>query len=114
MKNKEYQSIIKMIEYINLANKYTDNITLKKFSDNDMILNATVFVISQIGELVKNLDNDFRKKYSEVDWGILKGLRNKIVHDYEGIQINLIWSIIKEDLPQLKNDLQKMIDNETT
>ena len=108
MKNKEYQSIIKMIEYINRAEQYTRGLTFEEFSEDMKTIDATVLVISQIGELVKNLGKDFQKQYSFVDWKVLKGLRNKIVHDYEGIRIDLIWSIVKEDVPQLKNDLQKI------
>lgn len=109
MKNKEYQSIIKMIEYINRAEQYTKNITFQEFSNNNMIIDATVFAISQIGELVKNLDKEFQKEYSSVKWHILKGLRNRIIHDYEGIQLNLIWTIVKEDIGQLRNDLENIL-----
>lgn len=73
-----------------------------------MIIDATVLVVSQVGKLVKNFDSNFQKQYSNIRWRAIKNLRNKIVHDYEGIQINLIWSIVKEDLPQLKSDLQKI------
>lgn len=95
MKNKEYQSINKMIEYINKAEKYTNNVTFEEFSENEMIVDATVFAISQIGELVKNIEQDFQKEHFNIKWYILKGLRNRIVHDYEGINLDLIWAIVK-------------------
>ena len=63
MKNKEYRSIIKMIEYINRAEQYTKNFTFEDFSNDIKTIDATVLVISQIGELVKNLDKDFQKQY---------------------------------------------------
>lgn len=112
MKNKEYQSIVKMIEYINRAEQYTSNITFEEFSNNIMIIDATVLVISQMGELVKNLGKDFQKQYCNIRWNILKGIRNRIVHDYEGINLEIIWSIVKKDIPQLKINLQKIIDRE--
>lgn len=110
MKDKEYQTIIKMIEYIDRVECYTKNMTFETYSNDMKTIDATVLVISQIGELVKNLDNDFQKEYSNIKWHILKGLRNRIVHDYEGVKINLIWSIISKDLQPLKNDLQQIID----
>ncbi len=112
MRNKEYQSIVKMIEYINRAERYTSNFTFEEFSNNNMVIDATVLVISQMGELVKNLDKDFQKQYSSIRWNILKGLRNRIVHDYEGINLEIIWSIVKRDVPRLKIDLQKIINHE--
>lgn len=112
MKNNEYQCIKKMIEYINRAEQYTMNITFKEFSNNIMTIDATVFAISQIGELVKNLDKNFQNKYCSIKWHILKGLRNRIIHDYEGINLELIWSIVKKDIIQLRCDLQEILNNE--
>ncbi len=111
MKNNEYQCIRKMIDYINRAEKYTENINFEEFSEDTMIIDATVFAISQIGELVKNLDKDFQNKYNNIKWHILKGLRNRIIHDYEGINLELIWSIAKKDIIQLRYDLQQILDN---
>lgn len=48
-------------------------------------------------------------KYPNIEWLIIKNLRNKIVHDYEGIKLNFIWDIITKDLIQLKADLEKII-----
>lgn len=112
MKNKEYQSITKMIEYIERAELYTRGMTFKEFSEDIKTIDATVLVISQIGELVKNFDKDFQQKYTTIKWHILKGVRNRIVHDYEGINLKVVWFIITNDLQPLKNDLQKIIDNQ--
>lgn len=111
MKNKEYQSINKMIQYIEMAKKYTNNITFEQFENDDMIVNATVFVLSQIGELVKNLDNKFQNENTNIKWYILKGLRNRIVHDYEGINLETVWAIIKEDITQLEQDLNEILNS---
>lgn len=73
-------------------------------------MDATIFAISQIGELVKNISKEFQKKYSKIKWTIIKGLRNRIVHDYEGINLKLIWVIIKKDIPQLKQDLKDLLN----
>ena len=105
MKNKEYMSLKKMIQYINKALKYTDGCDFKSFSSNEEKVDATVFAISQIGELVKNISKETMEKYSNIEWIIIKNLRNKIVHDYEGIKLNFIWDIITKDIMQLKVDI---------
>ena len=51
------------------------------------------------------------EKYTNIEWVIIKNLRNKIVHDYDGIKLNLIWDIITNDIVQLKLNLQKILDN---
>lgn len=112
MKNKEYISLKKMIEYINKALRYTDGCDFESFSNNEEKVDATVFAISQIGELVKNISQETMKTYPNIEWIIIKNLRNKIVHDYEGIKLNFIWDIITKDIVQLKEDLEKILEND--
>ena len=109
MKNKEYMSLKKMIEYISKALKYTEGCSFETFSRNEEKVDATVFAISQIGELVKNITKETMERYNNIEWIIIKNLRNKIVHDYEGINLNLIWDIITDDIIQLKMDLEKIL-----
>ncbi len=111
MKNKEYMSIKKMIEYIDKALRYTEGCDFESFSENEEKVDATVFAISQIGELVKNISKETMEEYPQIEWIILKNLRNKIVHDYEGIKLNFIWDIITEDIISLRDNLQKILDN---
>lgn len=105
MKNKEYYSIKKMLEYIDKVEKYTKELSFESFANNEMVIDATVFAISQIGELVRNIGKEFQKEHSTIKWSIIKGLRNRIVHDYEGINLRMIWTIVKVDIPKLKQDL---------
>lgn len=111
MKNKEYMSLKKMIEYINKALKYTEGCNFESFSDNEEKVDATVFAISQIGELVKNISKETMEKYPNVEWIVIKNLRNKIVHDYEGIKLNFIWDIVTNDIIQLKVNLEEILKN---
>lgn len=101
-----------MIEYINKALRYTDGCDFESFSNNEEKVDATVFAISQIGELVKNISQETMKTYPNIEWIIIKNLRNKIVHDYEGIKLNFIWDIITKDIVQLKEDLEKILEND--
>ena len=112
MKNKEYVAITKMIEYINKSLKYTDKYTFEDFIKDEKTVDATVFSISQIGELVKNISQETMKKYSNIEWNMIKGLRNRIVHDYEGISLKNIWYILQNDILDLKESLQQIIDKE--
>ena len=109
MKNKEYISLTKMIEYINKATKYTEKYTFEQFCKDEKTIDATVFAISQIGELVKNISEETKNKYSNIEWNMIKGLRNRIVHDYEGINLNSIWYVLKNDIINLKGDIQEIL-----
>ena len=112
LKNKEYMSLKKMIDYIDKALRYTKGYTFEKFCENEEKVDATVFAISQIGELVKNISKETMEKYPNIEWIIIKNLRNKIVHDYEGIKLTFIWDIISNDLPELKEKLERIINDE--
>lgn len=111
MKDKEITSINKMINYIDRALKYTEEITFEQFENNQEKQDATIFSISQIGELVKNIDESTQNEHPNIEWIIIKNLRNKIVHDYDGINLNIIWDIIKNDLKPLREKLKKLIQN---
>lgn len=109
MKNKEYLSLKKMIEYIDKAQKYTHNYTFEEFCEDEKTIDATIFTVSQIGELVKNISEELQQENNHIEWRTIKSLRNRIVHDYEGINLKLIWFIVKNDLIELKEQLEKII-----
>lgn len=79
MKNQKI--IFKIINYIESILKYTKNIDYGEFKDNSMMVEACVFNLSQIGELVNKLDKEYMEGYPEVSWFKMMGLRNRIVHD---------------------------------
>ena len=65
-----------------------------------------------MGELVKNLDDEFKKNHPGIKWNQIYGLRNRIVHDYEGVNLELVWEIIEQDAPSLIIDLKYIQNNE--
>jgi uncharacterized protein with HEPN domain len=101
--------VSKIIEYIDKILGYTAGVDMKTFGENSMMLEACVFCMSQIGELVTIMDDDFKERYADIPWFSIANLRNRIVHDYEGVKVLLIWDIIENDLPDLKRDLEKLI-----
>lgn len=112
MRSKEYESFIKIIGYIDKAIKYTKGYDFEKFCSDDKTIDATVFAISQIGELIKNVSKETMNKYNSIEWNMIKGLRNRIVHDYDGIILKSIWYVINNDLPELKEQVEIIIKEE--
>ena len=105
MNNKEKYAILKMIEYINKSIDYTKDLSYELFEKDIKTQDATIFNISQIGELVRNITDETISKYNNIEWRMIKGLRNRIIHDYDGINLTNIWYTIENDLPILKKDL---------
>lgn len=106
MKNKII--VEKILKYISKIIAYTQDTDYDNFINNSILIEACVFNLSQIGELANKIDTEFEKAHSDIPWRIMYGLRNKIVHDYEGVNFILIWDIIKNDLPDLNNQLEKL------
>ena len=113
MKSSEYISLNKMISYIDKVIKYTDKYDFEQFCKDDKTIDATIFNISQIGELIKNISKETMKKYPFIEWGMIKGLRNRIIHDYEGINLKNIWYIRNNDLCELKEKLEEILKKES-
>ncbi|WP_326909776.1 HepT-like ribonuclease domain-containing protein [Sedimentibacter sp. MB31-C6] len=108
MKNQKI--IQKIINYIDSVLKYTSNTTYDEFRNNSMMAEACVFNLSQIGELVNKLDKEYIVNNPEIPWFKMKGLRNRLVHDYEGVNLKLIWEIIEIDIIVLKKKLSKLYE----
>ena len=102
--------MLKIISYINSILDYTSNVDYIEFRNNGMMVEACVFNLSQIGELVNKIDKEFISKHPQIPWFKMRGLRNRIVHDYEGINLKLIWEIIDMDIGILREQLLKLID----
>lgn len=78
--------------------------TYEKFRDNEIYQDAVSFSLAQIGELTTHLSADFKASTSEmIDWRSVKALRNMVVHDYETINFSVIWNIVKNDIPIMRN-----------
>ena len=98
----------KLLAYTDKILTYCDGVDHAAFVTDSQLVEACVFNLSQMGELTNRVDDDFARSHPDVPWRLLYGLRNRIVHDYEGVNLQLIWEIIQEDLPQLRDVLIKI------
>jgi uncharacterized protein with HEPN domain len=89
---------------------YTEPLTYDEFIADSKTIDAVIRNFEIIGEAANRLPDELKDNNSEVDWHKLRGLRNRIVHGYFGINYKIIWSIIQEYLPELISRIQKLID----
>lgn len=98
----------KLIGYSDKIIDYCSDKSYDNFKEDTMLVEACVFNLSQMGELVRHLDNEFIELHSDVPWVQMRGLRNRIIHDYEGVNLKLVWEIIVYDIPELISKLKKL------
>ena len=96
MKSKDRIIIQKIIVYIDDVEQYIYGIQAKDFLDDKKTITACAFTVSQIGELVKEISDETVSKYNFIPWSSIRGMRNKIVHDYENVDLSVLWGTIKE------------------
>lgn len=99
----------KMAGYVAKVLDYCRGYTYDSFAADIKLVEACVFNLSQLGELCRVVDDAFTKAHPEIPWREMYGLRNRIVHDYEGVNLMLVWEIISEDLPELQNTLKQLL-----
>jgi uncharacterized protein with HEPN domain len=98
-------SMLRIIEYI-------DDQDFKEFKQNYMVVDAVVRNFEIIGEASKNIPEEIQSKYPEIPWKKMYGLRNLILHEYFGVDYEMIWQIATANLPQNILDLKQLIANE--
>ena len=111
MSDKDKIILEKIVKYCSDIIRYVGDSQKKDFINDDKTLAACAFCLGQIGELVKKLDSETKSEYLQIPWHKIYGLRNRIFHDYEGVDFSLLWEIVKYDIPKLYNDLH---DNKNT
>lgn len=92
--------------------KYTEGLTYDDFLRDDKTIDAVVRNFEIIGEASIRIEDDFKFDHPQIEWKKLRGFRNRIVHEYFGIDYEIVWSIIESDLEELIFQLEAILGNE--
>ena len=102
------EDILNSIEYIE---QYTKGIDLPEIENNQMIQDAIIRRIEIIGEVAGKLPENIKTSKPEIPWQDIKDMRNKLIHDYGHVDLELVWAVIENHLPTLKINIQEILDN---
>src|SRR3989344_4951410 len=91
---------------------FINNLLKENFLNDKLRQDAIVRELEIIGEATKNIPEDFRKKYPKIEWRKMAGTRNRVIHAYFEVDLDLVWRIVKEDLPKLKKQIQEVLKKE--
>ena len=98
-----------ILESINIILKYTENKTEFDFTRDIMLQDAVTRRFEIIGEASSRISEDFKTKYPNLQWRLMKDMRNKLIHEYFGVSIITIFLSVKQDLPVLKEQLEQIV-----
>jgi uncharacterized protein with HEPN domain len=90
---------------------YLHNTDFSGFMENSMMRFACIKQMEIIGEASNHVSNYTKAKFSTIEWTQIVGMRNVFVHEYFGVDSSLVWEIIRNDLPELKEKIIQILDN---
>lgn len=109
MKSKDKLILTKILKYIDEIKLFIEGYSHEEFKNDRKTINACVFNLSQIGELAGKVSEELQEEYSNIEWRGIKALRNRIVHDYDGVNLNMVWEFLSIELNELELQLREII-----
>ena len=108
---KNDQTYLKhILEAIEKIQSYIGDVDFDEFSNNNMMIDATVRELEIIGEASKSLSGDFHARYPDVPFRDAVDMRNFLIHEYFGVNVKVVWDTCSNDLPKLKFFVEKLLN----
>ncbi len=109
MKKDDLVYVDDILGAIKKIRKYSKGVTEDEFVKNGMLVDAVIRNLEIIGEASSRLSPSFRNENKEIEWRKIVGMRNRIIHSYDTVDHEIVWDVLKHDLPELEGKLKKLI-----
>lgn len=97
-------------ESIEKIERHTKEMSEGEFKDDIKTQDAIIRRVEIIGEAVKNLPSEFKRKHSKIEWREIAGMRDKLIHEYFGVNLDMVWEVIRKDIPKLKEQILGLLE----
>ena len=92
--------------------RLTANMTEAEFQHDERTQLAILYEITILGEVVKRISTEFRNKHTTIQWRRIAGMRDRLVHDYDEVKLDLVWEVVKTNIPELLEYITPLLPNE--
>ena len=99
-------------EAIRRTNVYIEKLSCEEFLEDIKTQDAVVRNLEIIGEATKNISEELKKKYPQIPWKDLAGVRDRLIHHYFGVNFDIVWNIVKEELPEIIPQVEEILEIE--
>lgn len=108
-KDNQYY-VKKIITDLEFIIEHTEKLTQTDLEDNEILIDSVMFRLIQISENSDKLTDEFKAHYVSIPWRAMKGMRNRIVHEYGNVDLTVIYNTVKNDIPTLLCELKKLAE----
>lgn len=98
-----------ILESIRRIEEYTKGMSYDQFRENQLVTDAVIRNLEVIGEAVKNISSETKKKYPDIEWKKIAGIRDILIHEYFGINLEIIWDVVVNKVPELKESISDIV-----
>lgn len=98
-----------MLEAIGKIRRYTGSLSFDTFMKDDKTIDAVLHNLQIIGEAANRLPEEFTENHSDIEWFKIIGLRHRVVHDYFGVDLEIVWQILHRDLGVFESQIRKLV-----
>ena len=110
---RDYKLFIKdIVDAIESIEKFVAGMNFEEFKNDDKTVSAVVRKLEIIGEATKNIPDEIKEKYPKLPWKEMAKIRDKLIHGYFSVDFEIVWKVIKEELPLLKPKIEGILQKE--